>query len=565
LLGKYHYKKIKSWPYAFSQFDNGVAVAAIMRGLYNQQNQALRTRFANPYETTGPDSFFSWMNQPVDGRRDSFEQPAITHLQMEMHRQRPDLQQAFPDPLGADRLRFHNWLLQRGTSDFGVDPIFLRANEPARPGNLNTISFETRNLFFNSHRWLKHKASRLNPNTRIFQNLRYLNKKYLEKALTPRPALAAPTHVPHEQKMHLPFGVNIAGYLQGEFGVGEIARASYQSITSVGVPSVLNNVEAAIYRQEDKTLEIFSSDNPYHFNLVHINADQANHFANLKGNQYFKNHHNIAYWFWELASFPRAWQSSFNQYQEIWVASSFCQASIAAQAPVPVVKMTQPVLIDPTKINPQRSRLGLPQQSFIFGFSFDYMSFIERKNPAAIIKAFQLAFEDRHDVLLLLKTTNGDQFPEQVQRLKIAAKGSNVRFINHYLAREEVINLIASLDSYVSLHRSEGLGIGMAQAMFLKKPVIATGYSGNMEFMNHNNSYLVPYKLAEIEEDHGPYKKGQHWADPDIEHAAMLMRQVYENQIRAQQIANQAAADIQASMSPTVTGRAMKERLLLMQ
>jgi glycosyltransferase involved in cell wall biosynthesis len=327
---------------------------------------------------------------------------------------------------------------------------------------------------------------------------------------------------------------------------------------------VLNNVESYVHRHEDKTLENFSPDNPYRFNLVHVNADQAHVFANLKGPAYFKQRHNIACWFWELSTFPRSWQSSFNYYQEIWVASGFCQESIAAQAPIPVVKMIQPVLIDTAKVKPDRSRLGLPQDKFIYGFVFDYMSVVERKNPLAIINAFKLAFGDREDVLLLIKTINGNQVPNQVQRLHQAARGSNIQFIDGYLARDEVINLVSSLDSYVSLHRSEGLGISMAQAMYLKKPVIATGYSGNMEFMNHNNSFLVRYQLAELQENLGPYTKGQHWAEPDVEHAAELMRLVFDNQASAQKIAERAAADIKANMTPEVTGSAMKERLLLL-
>lgn len=142
--------------------------------------------------------------------------------------------------------------------------------------------------------------------------------------------------------------------------------------------------------------------------------------------------------------------------------------------------------------------------------------------------------------------------------------GSNIQFIDGYLDRDEVMSLLSSLDSYVSLHRSEGFGISMAQAMYLKKPVIATGYSGNMEFMNQNNSFLVRYQLAEIQENHGPYTKGQYWAEPDVEHAAELMRSVFDNQTHAQKIAERAAADITAKMLPEVTGAAMKERLLLL-
>jgi len=564
LLQKFEYGRLKKWPYAFGIFDNGVQIANIMRGLYSKQSLKQILKFADPFSTDGEDSFFSWMNEPVDGKAANPERPAITRLQMEMHGLRGDLRHAFPDPLGQDRIRFGQWLLQNGARDFSVDDIFFQGITQDKRRWADILSFKARHVYLGSYHALKSRVGRIRSETWLFQKLRYLNKKYLEKTIVHAPVAASPFNTPRKPDTSLPFGVNVAGYLQGEFGVGEIARASFKSLVVAEVPCVLNNVEAAFYRQEDKTLENFSTDNPYHFNLVHVNADQSHVFAKLKGDTYFKQRCNIACWFWELSTFPREWQSSFKYYQEIWVASGFCQESIAARAPVPVVKMIQPVLIDPAVVKPDRTRLGLPQGKFIYGFIFDYMSFVERKNPMALIHAFELAFGDKDDVLLLIKTINGDKFPDQVQQLQQAARYRNIQFIDGYLARDEVINLVSSLDGYVSLHRSEGLGISMAQAMYLKKPVIATGYSGNMEFMNHNNSFLIRYQLTEIQESHGPYTKGQYWAEPDVEHAAELMCLAFDNQSHAQKIAEQAEADIKANMTPEVSGRAMKERLLLL-
>lgn len=563
LLQKFEHGRIKKWPYAYGKFDNGVPIANIMRGLYGKQSSKQILKFGNPFSTDERDSFFSWMNEPVDGLGFKHERPIITRLQMEMYNWRADLQRAFPDPLGQDRIHFHQWLLQNGARDFAVDDVFFQGIAPGRDRWMDALLFKARHFYLKSYHGLKAKISRRLSNTWFFPRLLHLNKKYLKEVFDPAAVVVPPFNTPHKSKTILPFGVNIAGYLQGEFGVGEIARASFKSLTAAGVPCELNNVEGYIHRHEDKTLENFSSDNPYSFNLVHVNADQAPVFANLRGEAYFKQRHNIAWWFWELSTFPRSWQSSFNHYQEIWVASGFCQESISARAPIPVVKITPPVLIDPAKVKPDRKRLGLPQDKFIYGFVFDYMSFFERKNPLAIINAFKLAFGDREDVLLLIKTINGNQVPEQVQQLHQAARGSTIQFIDGYLARDDVINLVSSVDSYVSLHRSEGLGISMAQAMYLKKPVIATGYSGNMEFMNHNNSFLVRYQLTEIQENHGPYTKGQHWAEPDVEHAAELMRLVFDDQTHAQKIAERAEADIKTNMTPEVTGHAMKERLLL--
>jgi glycosyltransferase involved in cell wall biosynthesis len=188
---------------------------------------------------------------------------------------------------------------------------------------------------------------------------------------------------------------------------------------------------------------------------------------------------------------------------------------------------------------------------------------MERKNPRGLVKAFQLAFEKRDDVMLLIKTINVKYTPEKASWLHKVAEGyPNIHFINEHISREAMMSLIASLDSYASLHRSEGFGIGMAQAMYLGKPVIATGYSGNLEFMNSENSFLVRHKLVELKENYHPYEKGNVWAEPDLEHAAELMRLVFENRTLSNQIARRAESDIKTKMSPEAAGKEIKERLL---
>ena len=247
---------------------------------------------------------------------------------------------------------------------------------------------------------------------------------------------------------------------------------------AAGVPHVLNLADTHVHRHEDHLIDGFSEERIHRVNLVHVNADESHKFARRKGAGYFQERYNISYWFWELSQFPSKWRSSFDYYQEIWVASAFCQESIAHISPVPVVKITFPVLIDSVPALPDRSAFGLAEDKFLFGFVFDYLSLAERKNPMGLIKAFRQAFEDREDALLVIKTINAEHTPEKVALLRDLARGCNIRFIDGHISRQEMTGLIASFDSFVSLHRSEGFGIGMAQAMYLGKPVIATGYSG---------------------------------------------------------------------------------------
>src|SRR4029077_21261732 len=121
--------------------------------------------------------------------------------------------------------------------------------------------------------------------------------------------------------------------------------------------------------------------------------------------------------------------------------------------------------------------------------------------------------------------------------------------------------LFASADCYISLHRSEGLGLGMAHAMYLGKPVIATNYSGNLEFMNSDNSLLVDCTMTELNEDSGPYERGTRWAEPNVEHAANLLRWLYDHRAEGEALGAQAAADIRRTLEPNITAAEIRQRV----
>jgi glycosyltransferase involved in cell wall biosynthesis/SAM-dependent methyltransferase len=551
LLQRNDFAGIKKWPYAFGRFDNDVRIPQLARVLYSRLSREQIHSFGDPFATSGPHTFFDWINLPGG-------YPGLTRLQMEIHRARVDLQKTFPDPSGADLEHFTGWLIANATKDHNLDQVFLPAFPTTRTTYLSDARQRWRNLLFALRQALKGPVTRLLPvNSKLLHWLRSMDKEYFGQPIHESRQIVAPRE--HDD---YPFGVNIAGYLMGEFGVAEAARASIKSMEAAGISHVLNIADTHVHRHEDHMFIEFSEKNPYRINLVHVNADQSHVFAGWKGTGYFQEHYNIGYWFWELSQFPLKWRSSFDYYQEIWVASAFCQESIAKSSPVPVIKMTFPVMVDEIHARPDRSAFGLPEDAFLFGFVFDYLSLAERKNPMGLIKAFQQAFENHEHALLVIKTINAEYAPEKVALLKDLSKGYNIRFIDGHISRQEMTGLIASFDSFVSLHRSEGFGIGMAQAMYLGKPVIATGYSGNMDFMNHNNSYLVRYQLEELEQDYGPYEKGNVWADPDLDHAAELMQLVFTDRTGAQIIAARAEADIKKQMTVELAGAEMKARLL---
>ncbi len=378
--------------------------------------------------------------------------------------------------------------------------------------------------------------------------------QYLEKFR--ESVRATPLSLPHGNTAP---GFNISGFIETENGVGEAVRSNIRSISTLSFPYVLNNLETTV-RHQDRTFGLFKKDNPYPFNLIHVNADQFPQFLREKGFEYFNGKYNIGSWVWELPEIPAKWGILRKYFDEIWTPSTFCSKAISSDSEVVVTTVPYSVSVD--AIRPvDRSHFGLKDDTFIFLFMFDMLSFFERKNPLATVEAFRSAFRAGDNAMLVLKIVNSDSNPEAVTRIARAVRGLKVTVIDKYIDKDEVHALMSLCDCYVSLHRSEGFGFTMAESMYLKKPVIATAYSGNMDFMTDENSFPVRYDLIKLKEDFGPYKQGAEWADPDISHAAELMRHVYENREQALKTGEQAARHIRNHLSPVAVGSIIAKRV----
>jgi glycosyltransferase involved in cell wall biosynthesis len=360
-------------------------------------------------------------------------------------------------------------------------------------------------------------------------------------------------------------GVNVAGYLTAELGVGEAGRGYIKALKSLGVQTALTDFAAGTRsRKKDNTLTGFSSTNPYPLNLICINADQVPNFMKHVGFHYFEQKYNIGVWWWELPDFPKEWRQYFTYFNELWVGSVYTYESVSRHSPIPVFKIPPVVQVQLPHAY-QKKYFGLADNEFIFLFVFDFLSLFERKNPLAVVEAFKKAFSPDEPVRLVLKCINGEHDSINFKRLKDAVGDARITIIESYLSKDEKNGLINACNCYVSLHRSEGFGLTLAEAMFLEKPAIATGWSGNMDFMTVNNSYPVEYELTSIKADYGPYKQGQTWAEPSIQHAAQLMRRVYEQPEEANKKAKRAAADIRLMHSPAAVAELVKARLDVIQ
>jgi glycosyltransferase involved in cell wall biosynthesis len=316
-----------------------------------------------------------------------------------------------------------------------------------------------------------------------------------------------------------------------------------------------------MHRNDDETLGKFARDNPYRVNLMTFSFDYARRFYRDMGPRFFAGRHNIGLWYWEQEHFPVRWHSAFDYYDEIWVPSHFTRHAIAAVSPIPVRKFTYPFVLNEAEARSDRKRFGLPEDAYVFLFNFDFLSTTHRKNPGAVIGAFRSAFRKDDKAVLVMKSINWAHDRAGRELLESKSEGLPVIFFDAHQPGEEVNSLFASADCYTSLHRSEGLGLGMVQAMYLGKPVIATGNSGNLEYMDAENSLLVNYQMTELDVDSGPYERGTRWAAPDIAHAGGLMRWVYEHRRESEAIGARAAASIRRRLDPKLTAQEISNRV----
>lgn len=363
---------------------------------------------------------------------------------------------------------------------------------------------------------------------------------------------------------HAGKGVNLCGYVRGELGLGESVRLFAQALAQSGYPFSLVDYGVPTHANaDDHSLDQWLAPLPEHPPSVYfVNPDQmllnrAHFEAQKHAGRYL-----IGYWFWELEHFPTEWRHAFDLVDEVWVASEFVHCCVAAATDKPVMLMPMPIDVAPS-ITVNRQRFGLPADRFVFLFTFDYHSYPRRKNPEGAIAAFRAAFpRGRDDVHLLIKTLNADRLPDAHLRV-VGAAASDPRIVvsDVHLSRAGTSALIACADAYVSLHRSEGFGLGMVEAMAMGKPVIATGYSGNMDFMSEHDARLVDYALVDVAANAYPYWQGQQWAEPDIAQAARHMRALADDPAAAAALGAAAATRIQRQYARSARASAVIDRL----
>lgn len=347
-------------------------------------------------------------------------------------------------------------------------------------------------------------------------------------------------------------GLNIVGFLNAELGLGEAARLLARAAAAGGVPFA-----PVAFRETDsrQSVEFAGATDaaPFDTTLLCVNADLTPLASARSWGSLNSDRHRIGYWFWEVDRFPAQQLDALHYVDELWAASHFVAECLRSITDKPITVVPHPVA-EPTPTHLTRGDLGLDDR-FTFAFWFDAFSCTERKNPAALIQAFRQAFRPDEGPLLLVKSINGDRDRAAMEHLWWLARGrSDIVLVDGYRSAVEMRALVQRIDCYASLHRSEGFGQTMADAMMAGKPVIATGHSGNLQYMSDQNSLLVPFELVPVGHGNPPYPPDAQWAHPDIDAAATKMRWVVERPAEAAAMAARGAADVRRTNGLSVMG-----------
>lgn len=344
-------------------------------------------------------------------------------------------------------------------------------------------------------------------------------------------------------------GANVVGYFGAASGLGERARELVACLRADGVavsewPVDLDDADLPAVRKV--TIAVVTA-----VQLASVRERLPVPFAGAE--------RLIGYFFWELGTVPDDQRWGIGMVDEIWAPTEFVRAAYAAATDRPVRLVPLPVAAPPPGLE---TGAPSPSEPFTFLASFDHLSVMERKNPIGAVAAFQRAFPTGHPstpaVRLIVKTMNGERRPEAVERLRAAiGDDRRIELRDERLDVADQFALIERADALVSLHRSEGLGLHLAEAMWLGTPVVATGYSGNLDLMDDSCAALVRYELIPVRHGDDAYPETARWADPDLDHAAALMqRLVLDHQWRSGLIAA-AQARMAAQPSRAATGSAL--------
>jgi glycosyltransferase involved in cell wall biosynthesis len=351
--------------------------------------------------------------------------------------------------------------------------------------------------------------------------------------------------------------VTLVGHPFAPLGIGRALRTVFSSLRSVGVPVKVRDVwnYHAPEPAHAATLVPAATQSYSPTNIFHLNGDEVAEALERLGS--LPAGRNIIYPLWELPRYPAVWAAQLARFDEVWVASTFIAGSISKEVDRPVLHMPLATEISLERFLSRRY-FGIPEGAFAFLFSFDCRSYVARKNPQAVVTSFRrlMAARPWAQVCLVMKLHGRESAPEDVREFLDGLDDlrRHVVVLTETMQENEVYNLIRCSDAFVSLHRSEGYGLSLAEAMYLARPVIATGYSGNVDFMCSDNARLVDYTVIDVPPGAYPHAEGQQWADPDLDSATAHMIALVDDPAGARDLGRRGSASIRQALSYRALG-----------
>lgn len=360
-------------------------------------------------------------------------------------------------------------------------------------------------------------------------------------------------------------GVLFIGYAEGALGLGQAFRANLKAAEAADLPFAVYPFQVGI---ESRLIGPYMPDrydktHSYKINVIAVAGDQVSTVFRSVDARLLANSYNILNPYWELPRAPEAWRSSLSHIHEIWAPNTFIAEAFEHIFDGPITIMP-PAMEDIGTNHPGRSHFAMEHERFYFMFSFDYFSSPFRKNPLGVLRAFQEAFpRGDENVGLVIKSTGAPEHYPEIKAIiaEAMARDSRILMFDKSMPRNEILGLIQSSDCYVSLHRAEGFGLGMAEAMMFERIVIGTNYSGCTDFLTEETGYPIPYRLRPLEQHEYPWSQGQSWAEPDQSAAARAMRNVAANPTDGRARGKIARIHILDRYSPDSAGKAMRDRL----
>lgn len=362
-------------------------------------------------------------------------------------------------------------------------------------------------------------------------------------------------------------GLNLIGLFLSPVGVGESARCAARAARAVHLPAALiplNLPQPDLDRDREFAAQL-REDNPHPINVFHLWPLASTEIDATHGPRFRRGKYNIAYWHWELTEFPDTWTQLHRYYDEIWTSSRFSSEAIGRKVPLPV--LTMPHCIEfPVPSGDFRQRFALPEDRYLFLVVFDLGSSMERKNPQAALAAYRgLLRRTSRPAALVMKVRGAEANPRAWAELQAAARDlPGCHLMTAPMSRQALYELEQACDCLVSLHRAEGFGLVVAEAMYMGKPAISTNWSATAEFVTADNGCPVAFQLQALDRNCGVFAQGEQWAEADVEHATHYMHRLVEDPAWGVALGRRAADDIRRQFAPAAIGNLYRRRIASM-